>query len=125
MDPVRTEIDPPRIDDRRTEEAKKLATICYALYAVSCIIGITAIGAIIINYLKRDDVAGTWVASHFEWQIKTFWYTIAGLVVGWILMFVLIGFPILVAVGIWAIYRVVKGWLALYDGKPVDASSLF
>ncbi|HRO61019.1 MAG TPA: DUF4870 domain-containing protein [Burkholderiaceae bacterium] len=118
-------MDPVLTDDTRTQEAKKLATICYALYAVSCIIGITAIGAIIINYLKRDDVAGTWVSSHFEWQIKTFWYTIAGLVVGWILMFILIGFPILLAVGIWAIYRVVKGWLALYDGKPVDASRLF
>jgi uncharacterized membrane protein len=111
-------------DDSRAQEAKKLATICYALYAISCIIGITAIAAIIINYLKRDDVAGTWVASHFEWQIKTFWYTLAGALVSWLLMFVLIGFPMLLAVGVWAIYRIVKGWLALVDGKPVDASKL-
>jgi uncharacterized membrane protein len=111
-------------DAARALEAKKLATICYALYAISCLVGITAIAAIIINYLKRDDVAGTWVASHFEWQIKTFWYTLAGAIVGWILMFVLIGFPILLAVGVWAIYRIVKGWLALNDNKPVDASQL-
>jgi len=111
-------------DDSRAQEAKKLATVCYALYAISCIIGITAIAAIIINYLKRDDVAGTWVASHFEWQIKTFWYTLAGALVSWLLMFVLIGFPMLLAVGVWAIYRIVKGWLALHDGKPVDATKL-
>ena len=111
-------------DDIRTEQARKLATICYALYAISCIIGITAIAAIIINYLKRDDVAGTWVASHFEWQIKTFWYGLAGAVVSWLLMFVLIGFPLLLAVLVWVIYRIVKGWLALADGKTVDASKL-
>jgi uncharacterized membrane protein len=111
-------------DDARTSDAKRLATICYALYALSCLVGITAIAAIIINYLKRDDVAGTWVASHFEWQIKTFWYALAGAVVSWLLMIVLIGFPMFLAVVVWTIYRIVKGWLALVDGKPVDASKL-
>ena len=117
-------MDPMPTDELRTEQARKLATICYALYAISCIIGITAIAAIIINYLKRDEVAGTWVASHFEWQIKTFWYTLIGAFVSWLLMVILIGFPMLLAVGVWAIYRIVKGWLALNDGKPVDASKL-
>ena len=92
--------------------------------AISCIVGVTAIAAIIVNYIKRDEVAGTWVASHFEWQIKTFWYTLAGVFIGWLLAFILIGFPILLAVGVWAIYRIVKGWLALHDGKPVDPSGL-
>ncbi len=115
----------PVVDDEsRTIEARRLATICYALYALSCLVGVSAIAAIIINYLKRDEVAGTWVASHFEWQIKTFWYGLAGAIVSWLLMFVLIGFPMLLAVGVWIIYRVVKGWLALNDGKPVDASKL-
>jgi uncharacterized membrane protein len=112
-------------DDSRTQEARKWAHICYALYAVSCLVGVAAIAAIIINYLKREDVAGTWVASHFEWQIKTFWYVLAGAVIGWILIFVLIGFPILLAVWVWAIYRIIKGWLALNDGKAVDPSKLF
>lgn len=110
--------------ENRVPDAKRLATICYALYALSCVIGITAIAAIIINYLKRDDVAGTWVASHFEWQIKTFWYGLAGAVVSWLLMFVLIGFPLMIAVAVWVIYRIVKGWLALADDKPVDATKL-
>jgi len=117
-------MDPTVADDARSSDAKRLATICYALYAVSCLVGITAIAAIIINYLKRDDVAGTWVASHFEWQIKTFWYALAGAIVSWLLMIVLIGFPMFLAVVVWAIYRIVKGWLALADDKPVDASKL-
>ncbi|MEB2336053.1 MAG: hypothetical protein OZ920_05150, partial [Burkholderiales bacterium] len=115
-------MEPAAAEDVRVADAKRLATICYALYAASCLVGVTAIAAIIVNYLKRDDVAGTWVASHFEWQIKTFWYGLAGAVVSWLLMFVLIGFPLLLAVGVWVIYRIVKGWLALADGKPVDAS---
>lgn len=117
-------MEPAAAEDVRVADAKRLATICYALYAASCLVGVTAIAAIIVNYLKRDDVAGTWVASHFEWQIKTFWYGLAGAVVSWLLMFVLIGFPLLLAVGVWVIYRIVKGWLALADGKPVDASKL-
>ncbi len=117
-------MEPTVTDEARIADAKRLATICYALYAVSCLVGMTAIAAIIINYLKRDDVAGTWVASHFEWQIKTFWYGLAGAVVSWLLMFVLIGFPLLLAVLVWVIYRIVKGWLALADGKTVDASKL-
>jgi len=117
-------MEPTVADEARNADAKRLATICYALYAASCLVGLTAIAAIIINYLKRDDVAGTWVASHFEWQIKTFWYGLAGAIVSWLMMFVLIGFPLLLAVGVWVIYRIVKGWLALADGKPVDASQL-
>ena len=117
-------MEPTVAEDARIADAKRLATICYALYAASCLVGLTAIAAIIVNYLKRDDVAGTWVASHFEWQIKTFWYGLAGAVVSWLLMIALIGFPLLLAVGVWVIYRIVKGWLALADGNPVDASKL-
>src|SRR5690606_27968594 len=112
------------VAENRIHDAKRLATICYALYALSCIIGVSAIAAIIINYLKRDDVADTWVASHFDWQIKTFWYGLAGAIVSWLLMFVLIGFPLMIAVVVWVIYRIVKGWLALADDKAVDATKL-
>ena len=107
------------VAENRIADAKRLATICYALYALSCVIA-----AIIVNYLKRGDVAGTWVASHFEWQIRTFWYGLAGAVISWLLMFVLIGIPLMIAVGGWAIYRIVKGGLALADDKAVDATKL-
>jgi uncharacterized membrane protein len=101
------------------KKGKDLALLVYILQAVGFIIGLTWIVAVVINYVKRDDVRGTWIESHFDWQIKTFWIGLAGMIVGWITVFILIGWLILLAVTIWGIYRVVKGWLALNDGKPV------
>ncbi len=83
--------------------------------------GITVLIAIIINYLKRGDVVGTPYEAHFEWQIRTFWWAVLGHLIGGALIFVLIGFPILFAVGIWTLYRIIKGWLYLYENKPLRA----
>jgi uncharacterized membrane protein len=86
---------------------------------------VTALAAIIVNYLKRREFASTWVATHIEWQIKTFWWTLLGSLIGWVLILVIIGFPILLAVSLWALYRIVKGWLALYEGRAVDPQRWF
>ncbi len=110
----------------RAAQARRIATICYALYAAAFLVGgLTAVAAVIVGYLKREDAAGTWVASHLEWQIRTFWYCVAGLVVGGATMFVLVGFPILAATVLWAVWRLVKGWLALSEGRPIDTGRLF
>ena len=104
---------------QKIEAAKTLTTVCYALYAASLLSGITGIVAIVINYVKRDDVAGTWLESHFTWQIRTFWFSLLWAVIGVITSFILIGFAILLADLIWYIYRIVKGFLALNDNKPI------
>lgn len=103
------------------QSAKTLTTIIYALYAASFVVGVTAIVAIILNYLKRDDVAGTFLESHFRWQMRTFWFGLLWGVVGFITTFLLIGFVVLVANAIWIIYRLVKGWLYLSENKPMYA----
>jgi uncharacterized membrane protein len=100
------------------KKAKDLALLVYILQAVGFVIGITWIVAVVINYVKRDDVRGTIAESHFDWQIRTFWGSLVGWIVGVVLLIVLVGYLVLLAVAIWAIYRVVKGWLALNDGKP-------
>jgi uncharacterized membrane protein len=100
---------------------KTIATVVYALQAVGFFIGITWIVAIVINYVKLDEVKGTWLESHFRWQIRTFWWGLLWGVIGGILAFVLVGFVILFAAAIWIIYRIVKGWLALAEAKPVGA----
>jgi uncharacterized membrane protein len=100
----------------------KLTHAIYALYAASFFLGITAIVAIIMNYVKRDDVRGTFLESHFHWQIRTFWIALAWGIVGAILMLAVIGIPLLIAGGVWCIYRIVKGWLALADRKPVGVA---
>ena len=111
----------PGPDDEKLKSAKTITMVVYGLQAVAFIVGVTAIVAIIINYVKRGDVQGTWLASHFKWQIRTFWYSLLWSIIGVLLFFAVIGYFILVANLIWVIYRIVKGWLRLVDGKPMYA----
>ena len=96
-----------------------LATIVYALQALGFFLGITWIVGVVIDYVKLDDVKGTWLESHFRWQIRTFWWGLLWGLVGTVLLLVLVGWLVLLAAGIWVINRIVKGWLALSEGKPV------
>ena len=98
---------------------KQITMVVYVLQALSFFFGVTAIVGVVINYVKRDDAAGTVYASHFDWQIRTFWWGLLWTVVGMVLAFVLVGFVVLFVVWVWAIYRVVKGWLKLNDNQPV------
>jgi uncharacterized membrane protein len=101
------------------QQNKDITQIIYGLYAASLVVGITSIVAIILNYVKRDEVAGTMFESHFRWQIRTFWFGLLWSVIGVILTFVIVGIFVLIAAGIWFIYRIVIGWLRLSEGKPM------
>lgn len=101
------------------EAHKNLVLLVYILQAAGFFMGVTFFAGLIVNYLKRGDVEGTWLASHFTWQIKTFWYAVAGFTLGFILMIILIGWLILAATSLWVIYRIVKGWLAFYDNRAI------
>ena len=101
------------------KELKTLATVVYALQAAGFFVGLTWIVAVVINYVKRDDVRGTWLESHFSWQIRTFWWGLLWAVVGGILTLVVVGFAVLFADAVWIIYRIVKGWLSLSENKTV------
>ncbi|HJV97085.1 MAG TPA: hypothetical protein VJ608_13650 [Albitalea sp.] len=98
---------------------KNIVMVVYALQALSFLWGVTAIVGVIIAYVKRDDAAGTLYASHFDWQIRSFWWGLLWFVIGCVLIFVVVGFFILFAAWVWMVYRVVKGWLKLNEGKPV------
>jgi uncharacterized membrane protein len=107
-------------DAEKLKELKTLTMVVYGLQAAGFILGgITWIVAVVINYVKREEVAGTWLESHFRWQIRTFWFGLLWGVVGGILALVLVGFVILFADAVWIVYRIVKGWLNLNDGKPM------
>lgn len=105
--------------DAQMKSSKSLTQVVYVLYALSYFAGITAVVGIIINYAKKDDVAGTWLESHFRWQIRTFWYGMLWAVIGAATLFILIGIPILFVNFCWIIYRIIKGWLTLNDNKPM------
>jgi uncharacterized membrane protein len=132
---------PVRAGDVRLAEppasALTIAKIVYGLHGFAILVGIagtaTVIGsfvgsvpsivAVILNYLKRRDARGTWLESHYRWQIRTFWFAIAWVVLAAILFFTLIGIPlsfaILFGVTVWLVYRIAKGWLRLLDRRPM------
>ena len=116
--------------------------LIYGLHALSLLIGITtaatiigafvfglpSIIAVIINYLKREEVRGTFLESHFRWQIRTFWFGLLWCLIGGFMFITFIGIPIaliiFVGAGVWVIYRITRGWLALRDGKPMYPNTL-
>ena len=111
--------------------------VMYGLHALSAASGILtsasivgafvfgwpSIIAIIINYLKRGEVRGTWLESHWRWQWRTFWYAALWLLVAGMLAITLIGIPaailVIVFTGVWVLYRVIRGWLVLADRKAL------
>jgi uncharacterized membrane protein len=91
----------------------------YGLQAASMLVGVTLFAGVLINYLRREQVAGTWLESHFTWQIRTFWWSLAWCVLGIASAIVLVGVFILIGSGVWFVYRIVRGWIELNEGRPV------
>jgi uncharacterized membrane protein len=96
-----------------------------ATVIVSFVSGLPSIVAVILNYVKRGDARGTWIASHYRWQIRTFWFTLLWALIGWVLVITIIGMvvgvPVLIALTLWLIYRIGRGWLRLRDRRPMYA----
>jgi uncharacterized membrane protein len=99
---------------------KTVTMAVYALQALSFFFFLPAVVALIINYVKRDDARGTVYESHFDWQIRTFWWGLLWTLVGTVLIFALgLGLLVLAVVYVWVIYRIVKGFLKLTEARPV------
>jgi uncharacterized membrane protein len=101
------------------KKLKTVATLGYALQAAGFLVGVTWIAAVVLAYVQRDDAAGTWLESHYRWQIRTFWWSLVWGAIGFVLFVVVIGVFVLIADGVWMIYRIVKGWLRLSENRPV------
>ena len=109
---------PPPHD--RAADDPLMAHVVYGLYAIGYVTGITYIIGLILAYVKRSDARGTWVESHYTWQIRTFWYSLLLTVIGVLLYIIIIGWAILAMVAVWGIYRLVKGWIMLANRRPID-----
>jgi uncharacterized membrane protein len=134
---------PPLTAEARPVDASLITytNIIYALHALAVIMGLstahTVVGsfvggvpsivAVIMNYVRRSATHGTFLESHFRWQIRTFWFALL-----WSIVIVLVSLPFmiivigfffawigLVALGIWIAYRVMRGWLALRERRPM------
>lgn len=128
----------PSIRPAPNEGLVRLTHLIYALHAFSAVMGVISsaavvtafltgwpsILAVILNYVKRRDVRGTYLESHFSWQIRTFWYALLWVFFAAVLFVTVIGIPIawliIVLVGIWVLYRIMRGWLALNEGRAVE-----
>ena len=118
-----------------------VAKVVYILHGVSILIGIAtgasiigaflfgwpSIAAVVLNYVMRSDARGTYVESHFSWQIRTFWYAmffaLIVALIGFVLSWLLVGFAVwvfgFVVMGIWIGYRILRGWIRLSRGQPM------
>ena len=115
--------------------------IIYVLHAVSLAMGILtpvtvftafltgwpSIIAVIMNYIKRGEAQGTWLESHFRWQLRTFWFGLLWVVLCGLFVLLTLGIGLLIVwlplglMSIWLVYRIVRGWLALRDRRPMYA----
>ncbi len=120
-----------------TEGMVTLAHVLYGMHGFSALMGVLSsafivtafltgwpsIIAVIINYVKRGDARGTWLDSHFGWQIRTFWYALLWVILAGLLILIVVGIPIalvlLLVVGFWVLYRIIRGWIALAEGRPM------
>jgi uncharacterized membrane protein len=127
------------IHESQQNSAVNWAHLIYGLHALSLITGIigiaTVVGAfltgwpsiiaVILNYVKRSEARGTWIESHFRWQIRTFWSGLIWVCLCGLFVIITLGLGLLIAwiplglAGIWFIYRIARGWLALKDGRPM------
>jgi uncharacterized membrane protein len=133
-DPVPSmSVDPPQVD----ESLLTYTHVIYALHALAVLIGLTtwhtvvgsfvgglpSIVAVIMNYARRSATVGTFLESHFRWQIRTFWYALLWALLSWLLILsilgILLGLLGLGTLAIWIIYRVLRGWLALKDKRAM------
>jgi uncharacterized membrane protein len=132
-----TDIDGKNQTTLPSDDLVTLTHIIYGLHAFSVLTGISSaafivtaflsgwpsIIAVIINYVKRDNVRGTFLDSHFSWQIRTFWWSVLWVLIAGVLIAtfigMVIGIPLMVVVGLWILYRIVRGWLTLTGRKAM------
>ena len=137
MQPIESQI----VERAPSEGLVTLTHVLYGLHGFSALMGmlgpalvVTAfltgwpsIIAVIINYVKRSDTRGTWLESHFRWQIRTFWFAVLWVLIAAVLFVTVLGIPIAwvlaLLLGLWVLYRIIRGWIALGSGKAMPPPS--
>jgi len=128
-------------EETNSEEPRRpalvAAHIVYGLHSIAIVLGITgsatviggfvgsvpSIIAVLINYLKRGGARGSWAASHYRWQIRTFWFALLWLLIAVLLVVSVVGSPfglgLLIVLTLWLIYRIARGWMRLVDKRAM------
>jgi uncharacterized membrane protein len=109
---------------RSDESLRMLTHILYGLHTLSFFsAGIFSVIALIINYIKRDDLPNDFYRSHYRWQARSFWFTLGWLVLTWPLwiLFVFPGWFAWSVIGLWYLYRFLRGWWNFNEGRAMPA----
>ncbi|RTZ41768.1 hypothetical protein EKL30_13410 [Candidimonas sp. SYP-B2681] len=118
--PDHTAADTAKANAETLKSYKNLTMIVYGLYALGLFLGgVPTVIGLIVAYIKRGEYKSTIYGEHLRFLIRTFWYGVLWTIVGLILSLLYVGFIVMFAVGIWYIYRIVRGFLCLNDGKGV------
>ena len=111
----------PNPQEPTTIDLRVITQVAYGLFAIGLlsagVFGAAAIAAIVLLYVKRADAAGTVYAVHFDWMLQTFWWGLLALAVSGLVTYIYVGWIGVIATGVWALFRLVKGWLALLEGR--------
>lgn len=106
-------------------DLRLLTQVAYGLFALgfltSGFLGVATLAAVVLIYIKRGDAAGTIYARHFDWLLRTFWWSILWLCLSAVLTLIFIGWLGVLATIVWALYRLIKGWLAFLQGTDPSA----
>ena len=106
--------------DEELQTLKRLAATVYLCQVLTFMLaGLPLLVGVAINFMKQEQVRGTWLESHFDWQIKTTWVALAGFAVAGVTFAMGIGIFVLLVTVVWMVYRITIGWYALTDGKPI------
>ncbi len=106
-------------DPLQQQQLRKYTFAVYILQALGFLTLFTPIIGIVINFIKGEEVRGSWLESHFRWQKNTFWYGLLWAIIGVVTQAILIGWLVLGLLSIWFIYRIARGWICLVDGKEM------
>ena len=102
------------------------AVVGSATIIFSFVASLPSIAAVVLNYWNQNAVRGTWLESHFRWQIRTFWFAVMWIAVSLLMVITVIGVPFAIAVlllaGLWILYRIVRGWWVLIQRRPLPMS---
>lgn len=121
MNDSSNQVDTHQADIDKLHSLKKLTTVVYLCQVLSFVFaGLPLLVGAVINLVKQDEVKGTWLESHFDWQIKTVWMALAGFALAGLTFEFGIGFFILIATVMLLVYRIVIGWNALHSDQPVN-----
>jgi uncharacterized membrane protein len=111
----------------KATDLRTLSHVAYGLYAIGLVtagfLGVAILAAVVLLYLKRADTAGTVYAPHFDWLLRTFWWSLLWFALSALLTLIAIGWLGIIAATVWTLYRLIKGWLALLEGRAPTAEA--